>query len=303
MRSTRIFAAAALSVVLVSPDAAEGQTSALAGRNVQVDEPMFAESATVHRAGGFSATGYFAWFMIDEDEFFDGGIPDDVEVEASAYEVGAGASYGITDRLTVGATLPYVRTSTTATIESESEEFELDGIGDLDLFGRALVWRSTNQATRLAALGTVSLPTADDTLFEIEGDELEIDRSPSYTAGGAVSHDASRVSVHGAVQYTWAGNVEIEGFEGEGIDVLSFSGAGVLAFRPDLQLIGEILVDSPRIDDDDAFPGADDSETTVAGGIRWSASPNMAVDAAVVLPVSEDTISAVLVAGLNLWLR
>lgn len=291
----RTAAIAALAIALLAPERAEAQFSALGGRNIRANAPMFTESAVVHEAGGFSAGAYFAWFLLDEDEFFGEGAED---VSISAFETGFGAVFGVTDRITLGATVPYLSTS----IEAGGEDSDVSGIGDLDIFGRAQLWNSANGATRLAALGTVTLATADDGFFEDEF-EIEVDRSPSYRLGGGVSHDAGRASVHGSVQYTFAGDVEVEGFEADGTDVLSFTGAGVVEARPGLLLIAEAQVDSYRVEDEgDLIEDDDDTETTVAAGVRWSASPNLFLDGAVGLPLSDDTVTAVLIAGLT-WMR
>lgn len=273
--------------ILLTPGRADAQFTTISVGNIRENAPIFTESAVVLQRGGISIGGYGAWFMVDEEEFL-GELADDVDV--TAYQLGGAIAFGVTDAITVGATLPYFNLSL--------GEEDLNGILDLDVFARARLWSSANQATKLAALASVILPTASE---DFVGED--VDRSASFSIGGAVTHDARRASLHGSVEYLFAGEESFEDVDFEGTDVLSFSGAAVFSAADNLRLIGEFDVDI--LQSDDGFEDELDEEdtfTSIAGGLRYLASPNLFIDGGVLVPLTQDEITAVLLAGVT-WTR
>lgn len=275
-------AIAALALALATPGGARAQFSAIGAvstGNILGDAPIFSQSALVLDRGGVSVGGNGLFVGFDEEEV---GLTEGVDV--SAFQLSGGLAFGLTDRLTVGITVPWAR----ATAEFEGEEEDASGLLDTDIYGRYQFWRSADERTRLAGLAGVTLKTASGD-FEVEG----LDEDPDFDVGAAVSHALDRATLHGAVGYTLAGGGEFEGVEFEGVDVLSVSGAAVFAASETFKASGEVGVDVPD-EGDTAF--------SIAGGLRYLASSNLFLDAGIILPVSESAVTYGALLGLT-WTR
>ena len=95
--------------------------------------------------------------------------------------------YGLTDAVTLGAGLPYQSVTSEFSGGGLRSEENVDGFGDLELFGRLRAFRSATGATKLALGAGVTVPTGDD-VFTAE--------DPTYQVGGAMSHRVNRVTFH-----------------------------------------------------------------------------------------------------------
>lgn len=278
-------AVAALALALVLPTGARAQFSAIATGNILENAPVFTPSALVLDQGGVSVGAAGAYFIFDTEELFGPGNDGD----ASAALLQGGLAYGLTDMITVGAAVPWI----TSSAEFDGFENDVSGLGDIVLFGTAQLWRSGDDRTKLAAIADVELPTANDDFFLGEDSDLEVERDPSFSIGGAVSHAADRASLHGSVAYAKTGDIEIEGIQGEGGSSVDLSGAAVFTASDAVRISAEALVE---------VPDEGDTAATLGGALRYTASPNLFVDAGVLFPVTESVIDAAIVVGFT-WVR
>jgi hypothetical protein len=304
MRPLRLLHAATLAVIclaLLAPSRAHGQFAAVTAGNIRENAPIFTESAVVHDRGGASLGAAFLWIVFDDVEF----LGEDLGIDITAWAAAVGGSFGVTDRITLGAFVPYQSFSVDGT--ELDEFFDVSGFGDVEVFGRGQLWRSADSRSSLTALASVTLPTADEEFFT-SGESVSIERSPDFSLGGAIAHDAGRASLHGSIEYTFAGdlsvccslNGEAQEIENDGVDVLSLGAAAVFAATHRIRLIGEVQLDSFRTDDE--VQGDDDTETALGAGIRLLPTPHFILDAGAFFPVTEDTIDAVLLIGAS-WVR
>ena len=96
--------------------------------------------------------------------------------------------YGLNNSITIGAGLPYSSQSAEFTTGGLSVQDEVDGLGDLELFGRMRAYRSMSGATKLALGAGVTLPTADDAVAYTD--------AATYQLGAAMSHRVNRMTFH-----------------------------------------------------------------------------------------------------------
>lgn len=290
----------ALSIALITclaflaPAPASAQFSPIVTGNILEGAPIFSPSALVLDQGGISAGGDFHYIMIDEAEFTG---DEDADVDISAIQATANLAFGVTDRITVGANVPWSRVSAEAGGEEESQS----GLLDIDVYALAQLFRTANGRTMLSGSFDVLLPTTDDGFFEfLFGSGAEVDRDPSYAVGAALTHQASRASLHGSASYYMGGDATLETssltFELEGAKAVRVTGAALVDLAQRVKADGEVLVSFP-IDDDEA-----ETQTTIAGGLRYVATPSLFVDGGVSVPVSDSIISATLLLGLT-WTR
>lgn len=104
-----------------------------------------------------------------------------VDESATASIMAVSGFYGVTDRLSVGAYVPYARLSLDVDGEGASES----GMADAGVFARFAAFQSG--ATRFALGADATLPTGDD-LFTSD--------DPSYGVNAALSHVAGRWNMH-----------------------------------------------------------------------------------------------------------
>jgi len=292
LRNRRIFTlgfAAATCLAFLAPATASAQLSPISTGNILEGAPIFGPSALVLPRGGLSLGSDFHYILIDENEF----LGDDADVDIHAIQATGNVAFGVTDRIMVGANVPYGRFSAESGGEEESES----GLLDIDVFAVAQLFRTADTRTMLSGFFDVALPTTDNDFF---GSDIEVDRDPSYSVGAAVTHRASRASLHGSAAYLIGGNATFETdlatFEIEGQDAVRVTGAALFGLADRVRADGEVLVHIPVGD------AEGDTETTVAGGLRFLATTDLFFDAGVSVPVSDSVISAGLLLGAT-WTR
>jgi len=215
-----IFVMAMVAFLLPSP--AEAQFSTI-GQGTLERSPVFTPTAMVHDARGYSVGGFFGYLTFVEDLGDFGEFAVDLEV------VGMGGAYGVTDRITVGALLPYE----TVRFEFGEEEAEDSGLGDAAVFGKWQLYRSPDGPLRLTAVGAVTLPTGEDDAGA--GEETTV------SIGGAASHEAERLSFHGSLtlDFVVGREEESDAVEDEGDTAFRYSAAAVYQAADRFNLIGE----------------------------------------------------------------
>ncbi len=296
-RNGRILAlsiALATGLAFLVPATASAQLSPISTGNILEGAPIFSPSALVLDRGGISVGGDFHYIMIDEGEFSG---DDDADIDINAIQATGNVAFGVTDRIMVGANVPWGRISA----EGGGEEDSQSGLLDIDVFALAQLFRTANGRTMVSGYLDAVLPTTDDGFFEfLFGPDIEVDRDPSYAVGAALTHQASRASLHGSASYYMGGDATLESgglsFEAEGSDAVRVTGAALFGLADRVRADGEVLIDIP-IDDDEA-----DTETTLAGGLRYLATPNLFVDGGVTVPVSDSFITAGLLLSAT-WTR
>lgn len=260
-------AVAALAIALLAPTAAHAQFSAISVGNVLENAPIFTPSALVLDRGGVSVRGGFLYAAFDDFS---------VDVtNPSLTELFGQFAYGVSDALTLGAFVPYLRAS--ADVPGSSET--LTGLGDIGLFGQGQFWRSGDGLTKAAAFVDLTLPTAS-------GDFDQPNEPTDVGIGAAVSHDVGATGLHGSAEYTF----ETGDF---GVNVLSLTGAAVFTAGEKTRVSGEVEVDVPE---------EGDTQATLAGGVRILATPTVFIDVGALAPVTDNLLSAALVAAVS-WTR
>jgi hypothetical protein len=187
-----------------------------------------------------------------------------VEAGAEKFELRSGGAafsgfYGLTNAITLGAGLPY--SSQTAKISSGglSAEDEVDGLGDVELFGRMRAYRSTTGATKLALGAGVTLPTADDAVAYTD--------AATYQVGAAMSHRVNRMTFHVAPDMQFVKDLD---------PTINMNLAGSFAATPRLAVSVEGL---SRFQG--AVQGSDaDRDRTIdlGAGLRYNAVENLILD-------------------------
>jgi hypothetical protein len=233
---------------------------------VIADAPLFGQSAIVLPAGGAAVGGSFAYIFFDEEEFFPG-VGDEIDIHA--YQLAGGAAFGITDFLTVGAAIPYLKVEAEAGDEDES----LSGFGDMSVAAKGQFLRTSDGASSLAALVGVTLPTASGD-FEVEDDEAV------WSLGLAGSHSSGTAGLHGAI------GVDLV----DEFTILTYSLSTMITTAPTVRVGLDLLGSKPE-----DF----DNEITLGGGLRWLASESLFLDGGVLFPVTEDIVTAALTAALT----
>jgi hypothetical protein len=135
---------------------------------------IFTQSAYTAPKGAFGLGLQAVATRASSDE---GGI----DASAMRSDVVVSAYYGVTDRISVGAFVPYTRYSLEIGDASDSET----ALSDAGLFARVAAFG--NGPTRVAFGADVTLPTGDD-LFTRD--------DPSYGVSAAMSHTAGKWNLH-----------------------------------------------------------------------------------------------------------
>jgi hypothetical protein len=258
--------ATTIGAISVPLDSALGQASTVPTSGVIADAPLFGESAIVLPRSGAALGGSFAYIFFDEEEFL-GGLVDEIDVHA--YQLAAGGAVGITGFLTVGAAIPYLKVE----VEAGDEDESLSGFGDMSIAARGQFLRTSDGASSMAALAGVTLPTAS-------GDFEADDGEAVWSLGLAGSHSAGTASLHGGI-----GIDLVDDFT-----ILTYSLSTMIATAPTVRVGLDLLGSKPE-----DF----DNEITLGGGLRWLASENVFLDGGVLIPVTEDLVTAALVAALT----
>jgi hypothetical protein len=216
--STLVAAAAAF----LLPTPVDAQFSTI-GQGTLERSPVFTPTAMVHDARDYSVGGFFGYLTFVEDLGDFGEFAVDLEV------VGMGGAYGLTDRITIGAMVPYE----TVRFEFGEEETEDSGLGNAALFGKWQFFRSRDAPTKLTAVAGLTLPTGEEDVGAAEETTLSL--------GGAASHEGSRFSFHGSLALDFViGEEGGDGLEDEGSDTaFRYSAAAVYQATDRLNLIGE----------------------------------------------------------------
>lgn len=208
---------------------------------------LFTSSAFVAPRGSFGVGVQLAGQRMSSDE---GGV--DASLTTSATIVSG--YYGLTDRISLGAYLPYARVSFDLDGASESET----GMADAGIFGRFQAYRSESGSTKFALGLEATLPTGDDN-FGAE--------DPSYAVSGALSHRAGSWNLH-----LVPGISMVKDFD----PGINFNVAAVRALSPRLSLSGEVLTQFGGAPSDTDIEG--DQEIDLASGVRYRMTGNSAVD-------------------------
>lgn len=159
--------------------------------------------------------------FLDLDRFSDQELLDfgaaGIQADSSDYAFSAflGGAYGVTDKLTVGARIPYIFRDDIREPEVEdgmvsvSDEGDSVGHGDLKLFGAYRFLRLEDRKLELAALAGLSVPTGYTHAHTREGDRFETEHQPGSGSwdpaiGLAVSKTWGKFSLHSNVYYSFA---------------------------------------------------------------------------------------------------
>lgn len=167
--------------------------------------------------------------------------------------------YGLTNSITLGAGLPYASVTSELSSGGLSAEDEVDGLGDLELFGRMRAYRSMSGATKLAFGAGVTLPTADESVAYTD--------AATYQLGAAMSHRVNRMTFHVAPDVQFVKDLDPS---------FNMNFAGSFAATPKLALSFEGL---------SSFQGAmqdsgdeRDRAFDLGAGLRYNAVENLVVD-------------------------
>lgn len=266
----RLATAAAMVMGLLVPGVARAQVGALGGAaggafsgdDAVSQGPVFGESGLVLDQGAWSFGGYFGRTSASFDtEFFD--------LEFGYNQLIVGAFYGLSDKLSVGAVIPFSSWSA----ETPLGDADASGLGDIAGVLKYQFVESADGKTHVAAIGNVSLPTGDEEEALGAGD-------PVFGIGGALSHALSSASLHAnaGVGFTTGDN---------STTVLSFGGGVVFPVSPTVMLSGELLGNSYETED---FLGESERTTVfdLAPGARFRVGSSTFIDAGVNIPLDNE---------------
>ena len=233
--------------------------SIASGSEATSSAPIFTESALVMGRGMWAAGAYAGYTS--------GGFDGPVSVDLSSRQLLLGAYYAPTEQLTLGVSvLPYASISAENNLGDSADE---SGRGDAQLRAKYQFWNSTDGRTSLAGLGSIGLPIGDDD-FGASG--------ASVGLGGAISHLADRVSVHGGLGFFMPTD------DDDGETTIDFSAAVVYAAQEKLSLGLELLGSTF------SFEGIEGSERytsiDLAPGARYRVAPRVFLDGGLLFNVS-----------------
>lgn len=200
---------------------------------------LFTSSALVAPKGKFGISLQAAGMRASADE---GGV----DISATQTAMAVSGFYGVTNRLSIGAFVPYTRVSLEVDGESGSES----GMADAGLFGRFQAYKSQSGMTKMSLGALVTLPT---------GDDLFTNDETTFGINGALSHTAGLWNMHVAPQV----NI-VDGFD-PGYDI---NVAAVRSMSERLAWSAEVLSSfGGAVSDVDGAEGAQDID--LATGFRY----------------------------------
>jgi hypothetical protein len=145
--------------------------------------PIFSGAAMVAPQSklGFGVQAYTQRASVEESG---------VELKAALSAMQASAYYGVTQRLTVGAYVPFLSASAELT-GSGAGDFDVSesGLGDAGVFGRFALMQSKSGMTHFALGAEATLPTGDEDKGLSAG-EMQ------YRLDGALSHRVGKWNLH-----------------------------------------------------------------------------------------------------------
>ena len=147
-----------------------GQTAASAGERAAI----FTQSALVAPKGQFGLGLQGVSQRISSDE-------DGVDASLTVSAMVLSGFYGVTERLSLGAYVPYARLS----VDEDGDGVHTSGMADAGVFARFAAFQ--NGATRFALGADATLPTGDDNFTNDD---------PMYGVNAAMSHSAGRWNMH-----------------------------------------------------------------------------------------------------------
>lgn len=200
-----------------------------------------------------------------------------------------GLAWSVNENLTLAAQIPWVRKEIE---DGNLAELEAEGLGDIDLIGRYVLYRSGSGSGRhLAGLRAgVRLPTADE--IKDGGEKLDIDVQPD--AGSTVPNLGGWYSYF---RFPW--------FVSSSVTAFHFSEAHQ-DFEPGDALVGSVLTQyalgqtfalqgglDARYSEKNQFSGVDDPDsggtlTMVFAGAAFRALDELILNAGVQIPLLED---------------
>jgi len=261
--STILTRVAPLAAIVALPLGAQNTASSavvgngvnIAGESATERAPLFTSSAFVAPKShyGFAVQAHGRSSSIEE-----GGV----EVSASVSQTVVSGYYGVTDKITLGAFLPYDRAN--LKIEGAGAldmDEDASGMGEAGVFGRFGAYKSTSGNTRLAVLAGVQLPTAGG---DFENDEAKA----SYGFGAALSHRLGRWSLHAAPEVSFIDQLD---------PTFNMNFAGVFAASPKMNVSVEALtVTGGAVSDVDGAEGQRDID--LGAGLRYRFGSRLALD-------------------------
>ena len=162
--------------VSLATSAAHAQVSTLSGAYIGEDKldraPIFTQSAFL------APQGHYGVVVQGGRESMSTAVTGDTKFITTGAIFGA--FYGITDKITLAADLPYV----SAGVDGADSE---SGMSDIGVSARMRAFRSTTGATRVSVGAAATLPT---------GQEGFSNDDPTYNVGAAMSHRMNRVTFH-----------------------------------------------------------------------------------------------------------
>ena len=205
----------------------------VAGENKDARAAILSQSAFVAPKGAFGV-GIQALAQRASDD----------GVSATGSVMAVSAYYGVTDRISLGAYVPYARLS----VEENDISVSTSGMADAGLFARFAAYQSGN--TRFALGGELTLAT---------GDSLFTNDDATYGLNAAMSHVAGKWNFHVAPAMQF-----VKDFD----PAINLNVAAVRAMSDKLSWSGEVLSQfGGAMSDVDGAEGA--QEIDLASGLRY----------------------------------
>lgn len=260
---TRIAPLAAL--VVATPLAAQS----IVGNGVNVAGETATERSGIFTSSAFNAAkgryGFGIQAAIEQTSMEEGGA----ELKQGANVNYFSGYYGITDRITVGAYLPFMRYSEELTGAGASNfDQSASGMGNVGAFGRYGAFKSKDGNTRVAVTAGLELGTA--------GGDFE-DYPTDMGVGAALSQRAGKWSLHVAPELHFVEDMDM---------AIQTNLAAVYAASPKLNLSVESMTRFGGAPSN--VSGAEgDQDVDLAGGLRYRFNPRMALDAGLAYRLAE----------------
>jgi hypothetical protein len=176
-----------------------------------------------------------------------------VDVSATASIMAVSAFYGVTDRLSLGAYVPYARMG----LEIDGDGASESGLADAGLFARFAAYQSGS--TRFSLGAEMTMPTGDS-LFTMD--------DPTYGLNAAMSRSAGKWNFHVAPSLQFVKNFDAG---------INLNAAAVRSMSDKLSWSGEVLSQFGGAPSDiDGAEGA--QEIDLASGLRYRFAGRTIVD-------------------------